>query len=558
MTATELFRRTEQHPPWDRRSEFSQLRTQCTDFKASLPRQHTLTPQNTQAHIIRKTSTPYMLVHTVYLLCQIMLHREYVPFIPIRCSKPEGPLDPPLFPPEKYDVPPGFWDDSARECFKAAREVIDLVRSCQEWTALVETPIVGFAIYNVAFAGVYCINFPWMDPGSYLSTRVSTTGGQNIEGSKPGDHSGFEAARKALEMIGQMRTKLKMADGWFRTINRMHQYFRRMKRDYRKNVAAMETNASESEGSPVSTRHLSLREGGLGGGLDEFRLLERTLHDFGNLEDQDTEMTDAGQRPNSRPFDAVYDDNQSHSGTTVKSDEAENRAGASASRSESGPWNAINAVPTSADSRNGSVSTSSNGPFRPYDYYDQQHPQSQQLSQSWQQSDGHQVPNFRPAALVQDTQNEPGAPPGLTSPVSRTVSTPSQPSPPFHRQHQEHPGWSQQHTSYPMQLTQGAYGNGYPYPQQQPTPIQSADPYPTPTQHPQEPIHDPASMQEMHHPWNEMDKEAWLNSLHTGIGGDDYAAFANGGDMMEFAIMSANRGYGGGWLSTVWEGALTQ
>jgi hypothetical protein len=94
-----------------------------------------------------------------------MLHREYVPFIPLRCKKPEGPLDPPLFPPAKYDVPPGYWEDSARQCFKAARDLVDLARTCQEWNVLVQTPIVGFAIYTVAFVGVYCINFPWMGSG---------------------------------------------------------------------------------------------------------------------------------------------------------------------------------------------------------------------------------------------------------------------------------------------------------------------------------------------------------------------------------------------------------
>ena len=252
-----------------------------------------------------KSSTPYTLIHTVYLLCQIMLHREYVPFIPIRCTKPEGPLDPPLFPPEKYDVPPGFWEDSARECFKAAREIMDLVRSCQEWGALVETPIVGFAMYNVAFVGVYCINFPQMDPEGYMCTPKSSDAAQKANGAKMGESKGCEAARKALEMIGLMRPKLHMADGWFKTINRMHKYFKRMKSDYKKNTAAIESGVSESDESPVSSRHLSLREGGIGGGLDEFKLLERTLKEFGNLEDQhDAEMIDA--RPSFQSRSRTY------------------------------------------------------------------------------------------------------------------------------------------------------------------------------------------------------------------------------------------------------------
>lgn len=479
-----------------------------------------------------------MLLHTVYLLCQIMLHREYVPFIPLRSSKPEGPLDPPLFPPDKFDVPPGFWDESARECFKPAREIIDLVRSCQEWTALVETPIVGFAVYNVAFAGVYAINFPWMDTGSHLSTRVSTTDPKKVE-----DRSGFEAVSKALEMIGQMRSKVKMADGWFRTINRMYQYFRQLKRDYKRNVAAME-NSSESESSPISTRHLSLREGGIGGGLDEFRLLERTLHDFGNLEDQ-IDATDNGRRPTSKQFDTLHDDAQSHSGTTVKSEEAETRAGAPTQRASSGPWNAINAVPEN-NSRTGSASTSSNGPFRTYDYYEQQQQSSQSQSQPPNEPPQQAAPS-RPFGFVQEVANG-----SLTSPLSRTVSTPSHPSPGFdHRQSQQQPvGWFQHQTSYPMPAHQSSFGEGYPYPPQQSAPVQGAGAYPTPSHHPQHQMHDPNAMHGMHHPWNEVEKEAWLNSLPTEFGGDDYAAFADGADFGDYAM----RGYVG-WMGHVWEGA---
>lgn len=473
-----------------------------------------------------------------------MLHREYVPFIPLRCSRPEGPLDPPLFPQDKYDIPPGFWDESARECFKPAREIIDLVRSCQEWTALVETPIVGFAVYNVAFAGVYAINFPWMDTGSHLSTRFSSADPKKVE-----DRSGFEAVSKALEMIGQMRSKVKMANGWFRTINRMYQYFRQIKRDYKKNVAAME-NSSESESSPVSTRHLSLREGGIGGGLDEFRLLERTLHDFGNLEDQ-VEVTDTGQRPTSKQFDGIQDDAHSHSGTTVKSEEADTRVGASAQRTGSVPWNAINAVPDSANSRTGSTSTSSNGAFRTYDYYyDQQHQQQPHPAQSQSQhpGDSSQPPLARPFDSVQDNPNG-----SLTSPISRPVSAPSQPSPSFEQQqhhHQHHRPWFQYQASYPMPANQGPYNDGYPYPQQQTPSIHAAGAHPTPGHHPQHHMHDPHAMQGMHHPWNEVEKEAWLNSLPTEFGGDDYAAFADGADFGDYAM----RGYPG-WMGTLWEGA---
>jgi len=550
--------RVETYPPWDSRGEWVKLQAQCHEFKANLPRQHTLTPQNTQAHISLKTSTPYTLIHVVYLLCQIMLHREYVPFIPIRCSKPQGPLDPPLFPSDKYDIPPNFWDDSARECFKAARETMDLVRSCQEWNALVETPIIGFAIYTVAFIGVYCINFPWMDPNGYMCTQPTPKRGATA----PGESGGFLAARKALEIIGQMRLKLHMADGWFKTINRMHRYLRRMKSDYQKNVQAMD--ASESDGSPVSTRHLSLREGGTGGGLDEFKLLEGILKDFGNLDDQDVDMTDAGQRPGSRSQGDAYDD--SSAGMTVKSEEQEHRAvnGDQARAEDRGPWNAINAGPVSSSGdRPPSVSASS-GQFRSYESYPSQPqptPQPQQPQQHY--ANQIQINNFRPA-YSHGTPSVPGAPPSLTSPASHSASTSSQPrpSPPFDRRpSQSYSSWNPHASGYPMPLPaqqqqqqqqqpQASYANGLPHHTQIPTPMQHTSTY-VPDLAPQQQQSIPPTPLLQPPPWDLMQKEAWLNSLPSQMSADDLAAFTNGGELQDWAMRNGNYG----WLSTLWHGS---
>ena len=531
-----------------------------------------------------KTSTPYTLVHAVYSLCLIALHREYVPFIPIRCSKPEGPVDAPLFPADKYNVPAGFWDESARECFRSAREIMDLVRTCQEWRALVETPIIGFAVYTVAFVGVYCINFPWMDPDGFMCTRLEPGRPET----KPGESKGFEAARKALEMIGNMRTKLRLAGGWFDTINKMHRYYRRIKSDYRKNVQSVE---SSSEGdSPVSTRHLSLREGGSGGGLDEFKLLERTLQEFGNLEDQDVDMTDA-HRPDSRPLDAVYDD--SNSGT-VKSEEGDRAvAGTEPPKTEGGAWSAINTAPGAPASRHPSISTPSSAQFRSYDTYAQQQHPSQQNNQQHAghyQQNGHPPPppssgpspsqppqqlqhpqhsyqppplsNFRPS-YSEGPSPAPG-PPSLTSPASQsaTGTTPSQThaSPPFERHHSQagYGSWTPQNGQYQMQPPPpNPYVNGaahhYPPHQHGPPPQHGGYPTPAHSAHPQQPVHphQPPPPQQL---WDPTTKEAWLNNLDTRMGGDDIAAFVDGGEVSEWANMAASQGFANGWLTAVWQG----
>jgi hypothetical protein len=127
---------------------------------------------------------------------------------------------------------------------------------------------------------VYAINFPWMDTEGSMCKK-SANGGQ--------ENDGAFAARQALATIGMMRRRLKMADGWFRTIDRVHKYFVRIKKDFRRNARALAENPSQSQ----QLGQLSLREGGYGGGLEEFKMIELTLKEFGSLEDQDLEMTDA-------------------------------------------------------------------------------------------------------------------------------------------------------------------------------------------------------------------------------------------------------------------------
>lgn len=581
--------RVEQYPPWDSRCEWYTLRQLCTNFKASLPRQHVLTTRNTQAHIDQKTSTPYTLVHTLLSLCLIMLHREYVPFIPIRCPKPQGPLDPPMFPRDRYDVPPGFWDESARECFKAAREIMDLVQTCQQWNALVETPIVGFAIYTVAFTGVYCKHFPDMDPDGYMcAPRSSMSPDALVE-----ETGGTKAAEKALETVGQMRPRLHMAHGWFKTIVCMHKYFKRMKSDFKKNVNS-NTNMSGSEDSPASGRHLSVREGGVGGGLDEFTRLERILKEFGNLEDQDqdVEMKEISQRPGSGRDDAVFDDSPDN--TTVKSEEAENnRSGPpEASRQQEGMWKAINAMPGATASRHPSVSGPSNGQFRSYESYPQQAPQ--QAPQAAQPTYNQHLSNFRPAYASETPVPPGGAPPSLTSPASHSASTASQPSPPFDRGNPMYAGWTPHNAAYTPQHPQAqAYSNAPtpqhhhqqppPPPQQlhQQQPYQAYNTYSTSTT-PQHPIQQqPPSMQQHLPPqqqrlsdqqqpvpppplpqqtqivtWTPVDEEAFLRNIDTRLGGDDVACFVDGSEVSEWASKSLYRGgYGGEWLGNIWEGA---
>jgi hypothetical protein len=280
-------RRNEQYPPWHPESRFVSLRMQLNEFQDSLSRNLQYSLRNTDTHIMYKTTlASYTVMHVVYFLSVIVLHRAYIPFLPLRCNEPVGPLDEPLFPSDKVSGPPeAFWRDSARELFKAARQMIDLVVTCQARGVLVESPLVGFAIYNAAFIGVYGTHFPHMDPDGLLGVR-----------SPPANHDshqpGAAQARKALDILREMRPRLKMATGWFRTLNRLHSYFSKVKRDFRRysrNRLDSMSDASD-HGAPNGIR--PLREGGFGGGLEEFKLLEKLFLDFGTIEDQLPESLD--------------------------------------------------------------------------------------------------------------------------------------------------------------------------------------------------------------------------------------------------------------------------
>lgn len=225
---------------------------------------------------------PYMVMHVVYFLSTIVLHRSYIPFLPLRCNEPVGPLDEPTFPRDKYSQPDGFWRESARELFRAARQMMDLIITCQEREVLVETPLVGFAIYNAAFIGIYATHFPHMDQEGHFTTKVSPT-----EMSTFSNGQAQTQSRKSLDILRDMRQRLNLAVGWFRTLNRLHSYFTKVKKDFRKNTRRMDSNPPMDGLDNIRP----VREGGMGGGLDEFRLLEKLFLDFGNIEDQISDLS---------------------------------------------------------------------------------------------------------------------------------------------------------------------------------------------------------------------------------------------------------------------------
>jgi hypothetical protein len=148
-----LYRR-EKKPPWDPESRFYRLKSELETLQHTLNRDLHLTDRNTSYYIrSRGTSRSYVQLHSVLALCDMALHREYIAFLPWDQRKPAGPVDGRELPPPPANKAT-YWEDNARVCFKAAKQFNDLARACLEEGVLVETPVVGFAMFYVLQIGV--------------------------------------------------------------------------------------------------------------------------------------------------------------------------------------------------------------------------------------------------------------------------------------------------------------------------------------------------------------------------------------------------------------------
>jgi hypothetical protein len=261
-------RRTEEHPPWDESTEFFRLRHELQRFYDALPSNLTLTEANLSAHIEKRNATTYTSLHTLYSLCLIVLHREYIPFIPLRCNKPSGPLDEPTFPRDKFNIPTGFWEESAEQIMKASRDIIDIVSTCQDSDFLPESPQIGFAVWQAAFVCVYATYFPQMDEKHHLIPRDTLSPSADVNANL---NKGLPGRTKTI--LSEMVPRLRMVKRYLKSIDKMNLYFHDVHRTY-----------------CVKWR----RKPYPGGGLEQYKQFEKELKEFGDLRDPDQTIASDG------------------------------------------------------------------------------------------------------------------------------------------------------------------------------------------------------------------------------------------------------------------------
>lgn len=307
-------RRTEQHPPWDKRSKVFKLQQDLDHFHATLPSNLVFTQANLSAHIEQRNATPYASMHVLYFLCLIMLHREYIPFIAFECKNgPEGPLDEPTFP--KNVVPQGFWENSAERVFSSARDIVTIVTICQESNALPESPLFIFAVYQATYVALYAYYFPNMDVEGHISCP------RNVHNREIPEKDHIEPTKRILR--------------GFALRSRMAKFYVGFLRDNR--------NPYEEE----LTYYLKYGKTQKKGGLGIYIHMEKDHKEFGGRpEDSERNIpsdgSDSADHPPSRGSTNEYQSHRSN---------AESVETSNAVRSNTNAWAAVNQTPPDKEDR---------------------------------------------------------------------------------------------------------------------------------------------------------------------------------------------------------------
>ncbi|KAH9887152.1 hypothetical protein F4778DRAFT_786451 [Xylariomycetidae sp. FL2044] len=352
-------RLSEQLPPWDAKTRFYKLREALERFDADLPGTFTFSRSNYFRHENHQASSVYVLLHMLRCVCLIFLHREYVPFVPIRCQGPEGPLDSPVFPPHEYEPPDGWWMASAERMFKAARDIVDLIEICQRKDRLPQSTVVLFAIWTASFVGLYGHHFPQMDTERHMLNYDYDAGGQN-EAAPDVYRQGPTAL--TFQTLEKMSTWLKMASAYVSIFRQMDKYFEKIKQDYHK-YAQMNNQTNGAKSSRV-------REGGTGGGLEEYKPLYGQLKDFGTIRSNEHEPGDSYEVSRASTMDRAASIGTEHYSTINRT----------ASSTPAASFTAINRTPSISAADPNRVYSNPSGP---------QPPPSETYQESWRYQQQH-------------------------------------------------------------------------------------------------------------------------------------------------------------------------
>lgn len=106
--------------PWDPDSEWNKLERKIFSFHDGLGINESFSYNNLISSFIKNQGNLYCSVHLTLMISEILLHREFIPFIPNDGSGATGPFDKLQW---LDNAPPLWWQQSASKVFETAKNV---------------------------------------------------------------------------------------------------------------------------------------------------------------------------------------------------------------------------------------------------------------------------------------------------------------------------------------------------------------------------------------------------------------------------------------------------
>ncbi|KAI9152079.1 transcriptional regulatory protein [Paramyrothecium foliicola] len=196
-------------------TRFLRLQEELDYCTRNLPGTFTLSRQNYYRHDNHQAASMYVSLHMLISACQVVLHREYMSFIPSRPWKGRRSSS------TTHDAD-DFQESCARRVFQAARDVVDLTEICRD--KLPMTPLTLFATWTAGFVGIYAHHFPHMDNEQSMSGWA--------EGGRPGNeeadvHHGSLTGLAHQAML-RMVPYLNSADVYLRAFKEIDTFYGRI------------------------------------------------------------------------------------------------------------------------------------------------------------------------------------------------------------------------------------------------------------------------------------------------------------------------------------------
>lgn len=267
--------RIDTQQPWDTTSNWNIFLRRLLRLNQTIPAQQAITSSSFREYILGRTASQLIHMHVARLLCQLLLHWEFIPFLPLNFSRPQGPLNSVDSETQASSAPPGFWTSSARECFTAARTILHLSSTCKEVGALPMTPFIAYAVYTANFVDSYSRSFPWMCSHALNTLHDATSNdGQKFRRITAGVVLAEKVVSSGLKDLQKFN---KLVDKWIDILISITEYFEGFKADFQ-----MAKTKGRCVVDSERQTDICLRFGGAGTGLSEYLLFERVMRDFGD------------------------------------------------------------------------------------------------------------------------------------------------------------------------------------------------------------------------------------------------------------------------------------